>query len=79
MAYWYMKRRVEHLRKVMGQTVKDIPDELIAAEEQHTKLTDELKKLIDSGASDKEIAEKRLDLSVVQVRYKRLMREYANG
>lgn len=79
MTYWRKRRLAENHRKVIGLSHKEVSDELIQAEEGHTKLHAELKKLKDSNAPETEIAEKVLDLGVFNVRYRRLMAEFSSS
>lgn len=76
MAYWRMRRKTENYRKTAGLPYKEVPDELIEAEEVHVKLEAEIKRLKDSDASEEAIAEKVVTLGVHDARYRRLLAEF---
>jgi len=78
MSYWRTRRSVEQYKKATGQPYKEVPNELVDAEEQHTRMLAELEQLKARGASEEAIAEKRVDIGVLMVRYRRLMQEYAS-
>jgi len=71
-----MKRRIEQQKAAIGKEYKEVSDELIMLEEQHDKLQAEIKRLKEANASEKVIAEKVLDLGVLEMRYRRVMAEY---
>ena len=76
MAYWRMKKQTEEYKKATGQSYKQVPNELIDIERQLNVVRAELEKMIADKEPEVVIGRKRVDLGVLEARYRRLVKEY---
>ena len=73
MSYWRQRKIVELHKKMVGQTSKDIPDEIIQLDENIKKIKGELAALRARGAPEAKLAQVAAQLTPLEYRYRQLL------
>lgn len=76
MSYWRMKRRVEKYKAALGKKPKEVTDELIELERQINILKGEIEDMKRREEPAAVIAEKVLDLGVLETRYRTAVKQF---
>jgi len=76
MSYWRMKKQTELYKKMAGLPSKEVPKELIDAEEAYVQKKGRVERLRAQKAPDVVVSQEAADLAVLESRYRQLMVQF---